>query len=66
MGYLCCSVNTKIGTLKGRVKCLQYPKILLSISRPKKAPAAINHGLPSESMGVFPYPSSDGTSSAVS
>lgn len=46
------------------------PKVLMaenptpSSSRPKKAPAAINHGLPSESMGVFPYPSSDGTSSA--
>ena len=36
-----------------------------SYSRPKKT-QAVNHGITSESMGVFPYPSSDGTSSAVS
>ena len=34
-------------------------------SRPKKT-AVVNHGMPADSLGMFPYPSSDGTSSAVS
>lgn len=34
-------------------------------SRPKKT-QVVNHGIPADSMGMFPYPSSDGTSSAVS
>ena len=29
LDYLHFSVNTNIGTLKGRSKCLQYPKIIL-------------------------------------
>ncbi|XP_068679828.1 uncharacterized protein [Montipora capricornis] len=32
-------------------------------SRPKKA-QAVNHSIPSENLGLFPYPSSDGASSA--
>lgn len=34
-----------------------------SSNRPKKT-QAVNHGIPADSMGMLPYPSSDGTSSA--
>jgi len=37
----------------------------LNSSRPKKT-QVVNHGMSAESLGMFPYPSSDGTSSAVS
>lgn len=37
LGYWHCSVNTKIGTLMGRAKCLQYPKILLFNQQAKES-----------------------------
>ena len=37
----------------------------LNSSRPKKT-QVVNHGMPVDSLAMFPYPSSDGTSSAVS
>ncbi|XP_027052983.1 uncharacterized protein LOC113680179 isoform X1 [Pocillopora damicornis] len=46
-----------------KVPIAENPPPSSNNSRPKKT-QVVNHGIPADSMGMFPYPSSDGTSSA--